>query len=110
MHFPRKGNKYNAQKRTYKGVVYHSAREAAYASDLDIRVMAGELKEWRGQIPFDLVVNGVKICRYTIDFLEIGSDGKEVYVEVKGYATREWKLKWKLFSVLFPDLDKKVVA
>lgn len=110
MHFPRKGNKYGAQQRTYKGVSYPSIREAKYAEELDIRVMAGDLKEWRRQIPFDLVVNGVKICRYTIDFLEIDSKGNETYTEVKGYATRDWKLRWKLFEALYPELEKRVVT
>ena len=105
----RRLNKYDNQSSTYNGVIYHSHKERSYAQELDLRVKAGELKEWKRQVPIDLVVNGIKICRYYIDFVEIDPKGNETYVEIKGYETAVWRLKWRLFDALFPALDKKVV-
>lgn len=102
-------NKFNAKSSTYNGHTYHSAREAQYAFELDIRVRAGELREWKRQVPIDLYVNGMKICTYTIDFLEIDKNGGEVWTEVKGFETADWRLKWKLFEALYPERDKQVI-
>src|SRR5580700_3286823 len=68
-------SKFNATSSFYGGVWYQSAKEAQYAFELDVRVKAGELKEWHRQVPIDLIVNGAKICTYTIDFLEIDKNG-----------------------------------
>lgn len=101
--------KYRNKTSTYNGHTYHSKREAAYAEELDWRVKAGELKEWDRQVPIEMYVNGEKICTYTIDFVERDKNGNEVWTEVKGFETPEWRLKWKLFCALFPERDKKVV-
>ncbi len=108
MEFQKQGNKYSAKTTTYNGHTYHSMREANYAAELDLRVRAGELKECRPQVSIELRVNGVKICTYTIDFLEIDKNGGEVWTEVKGFETPEWRPKSRLFDVLHPDLDKQV--
>ncbi len=93
MYWQKRGNKYGAKSATYNGHTYHSIREANYAAELDLRLRAGELKEWRRQVPIELRVNGVKICTYTIDFLEIDKNGGEMWTEIKGFATAEWRLK-----------------
>jgi hypothetical protein len=62
MYWQKRTSKYGAKSATYNGHTYHSMREANYAADLDLRVRAGELKEWRRQVPIDLIVNGVKVC------------------------------------------------
>ena len=109
MYFQKKGNKYNARTSFYNGVWYPSAKEAAYAAELDMRVRAGELREWKRQIPIDLIVNGYKIGRYTIDFLEIDKNGGEMWTEVKGAETEAFRLRWKLFDALYPERDKQIV-
>ncbi len=109
MNWPLRAGKYNAKRATYNGHTYHSGREAKYAQELDWRVKAGDLREWRRQIPIELRVNGKLICTYTIDFVEIGKDGSETYIEVKGFETPEWRLKWKLFGACYPEKEKKVV-
>lgn len=103
-------SKYGAIRMTYNGQTYASKKEAIYAQELDLRVRAGDLASWERQIPFDLVVEGVKVCRYVIDFLEIDKHGNKVYCEVKGFPTPEWKLKRKLFEALYPKLNYKVVT
>ena len=44
MYFERRGGKYNAKRTTYQGHTYHSAKEADYAAQLDLRIRAAD---WR---------------------------------------------------------------
>lgn len=71
--------------------------------------MAGELSHWERQVPIDLVVSGYKIATYRIDFVEYDKNGGEMWTEVKGFETPEWRLKWKLFEALYPERDKQVI-
>lgn len=110
MYYQRKRwNKFSNKKTEYNGIYYDSIKEADYARELDLRVKAGELTHWERQVPIDLVVNGQKVCTYKIDFVEYWTNGSIVYVEIKGFETPEWKLKWKLFDALEPELEKVVI-
>ena len=102
-------SKYGARKKEYNGVVYASAFEAKYAAQLDWRKRAGDIKDWQRQITFNLVVNKTLICKYIIDFVIINNDDSKEYIETKGFETRDWKIKRKLFKALFPQLNYKVV-
>src|SRR5438552_388346 len=77
----------------YNGHAYHGMREANYAAELDLRVRAGDLKEWQRQVPIELRVNGQKVCTYTIDFVETDKNDNVMYNEIKGFETPEWRLK-----------------
>ena len=55
------------------------------------------------------MVNGIKICRYIIDFKIIYPVGEPAYIEVKGRETSLWRLKWKLAQALYPEYNFKVV-
>jgi hypothetical protein len=94
----RKKTKYKNQPRDYAGNQYHSIKEAKYAMDLDWRKKAGEIKEWHRQKKIMLYAYGIHICDYYIDFVVLHQDGRVEYVEVKGFETDTWRLKWKLFE------------
>lgn len=96
-------NKYGAKITEYNGVKYHSKREAAYAEELDWRLKAGEITSWSRQLKIPLVVNGKLICSYIVDFVAVASDGHKQYIEVKGYETTEFKLKWRLVQAVNTD-------
>lgn len=102
-------NKYGAKKKEYNGIIYDSAFEAKYAAELDWRKRAGDIKDWQRQIKFDLKINDVLICKYIVDFVIIRKDDSREYVETKGFETRDWKIKRKLFQALFPDLNYIVI-
>jgi len=70
---------------------------------------AERVVSWRGQVNVPLVVNGVKVCTYIPDFLVTFGDGREEYHEVKGFETREWRIKEKLFRALYPERVLKVI-
>ena len=105
-----KKNKYGAKKQTYNGYSYHSIKEANYAVTLDWRVKAKEVKEWTRQHKLELRVNGQLICKYYIDFRAELTDGTIEYIEVKGFETDMWRLKWKLTNALWDELTKGETA
>ncbi len=93
----------------YRGIKYASKREARYAAELDLRVKTGDIASWRRQVRIPLVVNGRRIATYIVDFEIKHLSGQLEYVEVKGFQTAEWRLKWKLFDALWPKLPKTIV-
>jgi len=103
---PKKGNKFNAKSASYDGYTYHSKKEMKEAQDLDwrIKMKHKEVESWTRQHRLELRVLGVLICKYFIDFRAVCSDGYIEYIEVKGFETDVWRLKWKLTKVLFDEL------
>ena len=101
----RKKSKYRNQSIMYNGSRYDSHKEARYAEDLDWRIKAGEIKSYDRQVKISLDVNGKHIANYYIDFVVHHNDGSREYVEVKGFCTRDFLLKWKLFEALLPEID-----
>jgi hypothetical protein len=95
------GNKFGAKRQEYGGKQYHSKKEAGYAAQLDLRVRAGDIKSWARQKRISLDVNEHHIADYYIDFVVTHNDGSIEYVEVKGFETPEWRMKWKLFEALY---------
>ena len=98
-------NKFKAEKQTYNGRSYHSKKEADYAVQLDWLKKAGEIKEVTPQYKIDIRVNGKHITNYYIDFRVLYSDGRIELIEVKGFETPEWILKWRLTEALIDEID-----
>lgn len=103
----KKKNKFNAVRQTYKGKSYDSKLEAGFAAELDLLKKAGEVKEWEPQKTLKCIVNGLLICRYSLDFFVTYTDGRQEYWEVKSRATKSyaWSIKWKLVNALFPEYN-----
>jgi len=98
MSYNRWPTKYGNKKQTYNGISYHSKLESGYAQELDLRKKAKDIKDWRRQVKIDLTAHGKHICNYYIDFVIEHNDGSEEYVEVKGFETDVWRMKWKMFE------------
>lgn len=109
MWLQRSKNKYGNVRAEYNGSSYMSKKEANYAFELDLQVKAKEIKEWRKQVRVPLKINGVLICTYVVDFLITHNDDSEEYIEIKGFETKDWKLKYKMFKALFPDKKLTVI-
>ena len=104
----RKKKKYGNHSQMYNGRRYDSIKEANYAEELDWRLKAKEIKEWTPQFKVELKVNGKLICRYYPDFRVVLPDGEVEFHEVKGgqaTQTDVWKMKWKLFEALMPEIE-----
>lgn len=96
-------NKYKSVPTEVNGITYHSKLEGKYAFELNARKLAGEIKDWERQVKIALDINGRHIANYYVDFLVHHLDGTMEYIEVKGFETEVWRMKWKIFEALFSD-------
>jgi hypothetical protein len=97
-------SKYRAKPTEYRGERYASKAEAAYAAELDLEVAAGGVAWWIRQVRFPLGDDALRV-----DFLVCrveGAPGRHrremVAVEIKGYATRDYARKAKLWRKYGP--------
>jgi hypothetical protein len=100
-----KKNKFNAKKQIYKGLKFDSKKELKRFVELDHLLRAREISNLEIHPRFDLMVNGVKIGRYTADFRY--NKGNEVVVEdVKSKATktRDYMLRKKILATYDPPI------
>jgi len=105
-------SKYGNVKTEYMGEKFDSKKEARYAQELDMQKHAKDPKwrvhSWERQVPFVIVVNDVKICKYVADFRVNYTDGREEIVDVKGVRTAIYKLKKKLVEAQYGIEIKEV--
>ncbi len=109
---PRRGRVRNVASpadRTYAGCVYHSKAEATYAFQLDALKAARRILTWEAQVPIEIVVNGVLVCKLKVDFKVWPIAGNPWLIEVKGHETEVYRLKRKLLRACHPELDYRVV-
>lgn len=104
-------SKYHSRRTEYNGTTYDSAAEARLAMSIDAMFKAGELQAITRQVSYPLFgKNGSKICVHRVDFVLWFKDGHKEIWEQKGYATRDWKLKYALMRDNYPELPYVVVT
>lgn len=89
-----KRSKYGAKKTTIDGHAFDSQKEAEYYSNLKFAVMANEIAGFCLQ-PIFILADGLK---YKADFVVFNNDGSFEIVDVKGFKTKEYKVKKKVFE------------
>ena len=57
--------------------------------------------EWVPQMPFQVILNEKKICKYIADFKVTYADGRVEIVDVKGVRTDVYRLKKKLVEAQY---------
>lgn len=90
------------------GIRFPSKRQASRYLTLKLREQAGEIVDLVCERPYDLVVNGTKVCRYVADFVyaEVVKTRpnaityEPVVEDSKGVRTPVYKLKKKLMRAL----------
>ncbi len=98
-------NKYNAIKQTYKGEIFDSKKELNRFMELEILLRAREISDLELHPKFDLMVNGVKIGRYTADFrYKKGSDIIVEDVKSRATKTRDYMLRKKILATYNPPI------
>jgi hypothetical protein len=105
MIFIKRYNKYKSERQTFGGRSYQSKKEASYAVQLAWQQKAGEIKEIIPQYKIDIRINGKHITNYFIDFKVEYTDGRIELIEVKGFQTPEWLLKWRLAEALIDEIE-----
>jgi len=103
--FEKRYNKFKAERQTFDGRSYHSKKEADYAVNLAWKKKAGEIREITPQYKIDIRVNGKHITNYFIDFRVVYTDGSVELIEVKGFSTPEFLLKWRLTEALLDEIE-----
>lgn len=111
-----KTHKYGAKKTTVDGITFDSKREAEYYGDLKLSKRAGIIKDFELQPEFVLLdsfkKNGKTIrgIKYIADFKIIHKDDSIEIIDVKGFKTKEFSLKQKLFDEKYPDLKLTLIS
>jgi len=91
-------HKYHAKPQKVDEIYFDSKKEAKYYGQLKLLQKAGEIVFFLRQVPFHI---GPGIT-YRLDFMEFWKNGDIKFVEIKGFETKEWKIKKKLVESLFP--------
>ncbi len=95
----KRGNKFNARKVQMDGHTFDSQMEARRYRTLVLMEQAGEILGLRVHVAYQLVVKGVRVCRYEADFVYF-EGGREIVEDVKGHRTREYIIKRKLMKAI----------
>ena len=106
-------SKYRNVKTTLYGIAFDSKREAGRYAELRMLEQGGAISDLKTQVPYELVVNGVKVCKYIADFVYTvrnpsrtagGPFVLDVVEDVKGMragaAYQTFKLKAKLMKAV----------
>ena len=105
-------NKYGAKSREIDGHEFPSLKEAGFYLMYKDMLKHGEIIKLELQPRFTLIPsfkgNDGKTERsvcYTADFRLTYPDGRQIVVEVKGYKTRDYVLRRKMFKWFNRDVD-----
>lgn len=89
-----KKSKYGAKKTKIDGITFDSQKEADYYCDLKFRTMAGEIQGFCLQPTFVLAPE----LKYKADFIVFNNNGSFEIIDVKGFKTKEYQVKKKVFE------------
>lgn len=99
-----KRSKYGAKKTKIDGHVFDSEKEANYYNELKIRLQAKDIKGFCLQPTF-ILAPGLK---YKADFIVFHNDNTNEIIDVKGFRTKEYIAKKKVFEDKFNLKIKEV--
>lgn len=89
-----KKTKYGANKTSVDGHTFDSQKEADYYVELKARLAAKDIKGFCMQPTFMLAPE----LKYKADFIIFNNDGTTEVIDVKGYKTKEYIAKKKVFE------------
>jgi hypothetical protein len=98
-------SKYHNVRCELDSITFDSKAERNYYIELQLMKHA-KLIKWFNRQPSFLLTGGI---RYRPDFIVCDSAGKICVVDVKGMATAAFKMKQKMWSELYPDIELRVV-
>lgn len=87
-------SKYGAIKTSIDGHTFDSKKEAEYYQELKLRLQSGDIKGFCLQ-PVFVLAQGLK---YKADFIVFHNDGTAEIVDTKGFKTKEYIAKKKVFE------------
>lgn len=94
----------NAESTFYDGRKFRSKKEAGYAQHLDILKKADDESErvvaWEYEPKIEVLCAGKRVFTYSIDFRVTYADDRIEYIEIKGFETAYWKLKFNVVEAV----------
>jgi len=105
----RKKKKYHNKSKIYTTSLFgtrtfDSIKEANYCEELDWRLEAKEIASYQLQYKIDIRINDKHWRNYYIDFKVFYPNESIEYVEVKGFETEVWRMKWAALLILRDEL------
>lgn len=108
-------SKYGNIKVEYDGMKFDSKKELKCWQELKLREKAGEIYRLKRQVPFDLIVHGKKIGKFTADFVweekcdcpPLPDAFVEIVADAKSPATRKetaYRLRKRIFEAQYAPL------
>lgn len=103
-------SKYHNRKTEVDGIVFDSKKEADYYCTLKMLKMAGRIKDFQMQVPFELQPKykygnkTIRSIKYVADFIVTYDDDHVEVVDVKGVRTKEYMLKKKILLYQHQDI------
>ena len=79
-----KSSKFNNVKSEIDGHKFDSKKESEFYGSLKIKKQAGLIKDFKMQVPYEIIVNNIRIANYFLDFLVENNDGTIEYIDIKG--------------------------
>ena len=89
--------KYRANKTSVDGHTFDSQKEADYYCELKLKLQAKQINGFCLQPTFILAPS----LKYKADFIVFNKDGSTEVIDVKGYKTKEYIAKKKVFEDKF---------
>lgn len=107
-------NKYRNKKIVVDNIKFDSILEARRYNELKLLLRAGKIQDLKLQPRFLLQEafkkNGktYRKIEYVADFM-YKEDSKTIVEDVKGFATKDFKIKEKLFNYIYKDLELRLI-
>jgi hypothetical protein len=102
----RPGNKYGNTKCVWRGEKFDSKRELERHLVLLDMQKRGEIAGLERQPRYTLTVQGIKVCDYIPDWRYwVPNFPRQVCEDCKGFATPEFKLKFRIAKICYPEID-----
>jgi len=104
-------NKFNAKKQIYKGLKFDSKKELHRYLVLEKLLKGKAISNLELHPVYPLMVNGIKIGRYTADFRYKNQNGETIIEDVKSKATktRDYMIRKKILATYNPPINIKEI-
>jgi hypothetical protein len=97
----KKKSKYSNKWVKYDGINFQSLAERNRYVELVNMKAAGAIKDFKRQVLFKFIINGVLVTTYRCDFVVYTIEGGHRVEDVKGVITDEYLLKKRLMKAIY---------
>lgn len=111
-----KRNKFGRKKQMINGIMFDSIAESDYYLYLLSLQQSGVVRHFEMQQPFQLQPayekygKKVRPIEYVADFVVYYTDRSVEVIDVKGFQTRDSRMKQKMFDYVYPNLTLKMMV